>query len=135
MKQPPEPQSILETLSLRPRIRASCESACRPCPFVSCHHHLALDVTSDGALRFPHGHEPEDLSKMKETCALDVADDGGRCVNEVADLLGISRQRTAILEIEALRKLKAHIDATAPKELLDAMPALAKMLSSRTGDS
>ena len=78
---------IVEPPSMRPAMRSSCKHAARPCPFVSCHHHLAMDVTADGGVCFPHGHQPEDSEAMAETCSLDVAQDGGRCAHDVADLL------------------------------------------------
>src|SRR4051812_3931279 len=60
----------------RPKTRGECLGMERPCPFVSCRYHLALDVNEErGSIKenFP-GIELEDRA---ETCALDVADQGG----------------------------------------------------------
>ena len=52
----------------------------RPCPYVSCKHHLYLDVTEFGGIKlnFP-GLE---VWELEETCALDVAERGGVTLDE-----------------------------------------------------
>ena len=60
----------------RPKTRAECANGIRPCPFVSCRHHLYLDVNEEkGSLKinFPDLH----VWELTETCSLDVADRGG----------------------------------------------------------
>lgn len=89
----------------RPATRAACKSAQRPCPFVSCAHHLYLEATSTGQirLRFPD-LEPWELT---ESCALDVADRQGTSAEEVAGVLNLTRERVRQLEVAALEKLRA----------------------------
>jgi hypothetical protein len=90
----------------RPKTRADCEDGCRPCPFVSCKYHLALDVnpkTGSIKLNFPD-MEVED---MPETCVLDIADKGGLTLEEVGDVLNLTRERIRQVEIVAIAKLKA----------------------------
>lgn len=89
--------------ALRPRNRADCVDAPRPCPFVSCRYHLYLEVTEAGSLRIPHDIE---LDELKETCALDVADAGGVTLDAVGELLAISRERVRQVEELALRRVK-----------------------------
>ena len=57
---------------VRPRTRGDCEQGERPCPFVSCKHHLYLDVSArTGAIKL---NFPDlEVWEMNETCALDVA--------------------------------------------------------------
>lgn len=90
----------------RPATRAACASGQRPCPFVSCAHHLYLEATSTGQirLRFPD-LEPWELT---ESCALDVADRQGTSAEEVADVLNLTRERVRQLEVAALEKLRAR---------------------------
>jgi hypothetical protein len=89
----------------RPRTRGDCADAPRPCPWVSCRHHLMLDVhPSSGSIRL--NHPDLDLEQMRETCALDVAEqtnDTGRIapLESVAALLGISHERIRQIETEA----------------------------------
>jgi DNA-directed RNA polymerase sigma subunit (sigma70/sigma32) len=42
---------------------------------------------------------------MAETCALDVADRGGATLEEVGDLLNITRERVRQMELVSLRSL------------------------------
>ena len=82
----------------RPKTRGECGD--RPCPWVSCKHHLYLDVTAIGSLilNFPD-IEPWELS---ETCALDVAEMDGLTLEEVGDLMNITRERVRQLEQMAM---------------------------------
>lgn len=93
----------------RPRTRGDClqgENAQRPCPFVSCKHHLYLDVSPrSGAIKlnFPH----LEVWDLPETCALDVADRGGATLEETGHLLNITRERVRQIETKSLAKIKA----------------------------
>jgi|SRR6185436_1322694 len=86
-----------------PRTRGDCEHGERPCPFVSCRHHLYLDVTQGrGGIRlnFP-ALEPDEIP---ETCSLDVADRGGETLQTIGQLLNLTRERVRQVEALALRK-------------------------------
>lgn len=93
----------------RPRTRGDCVAgginAARPCPFVSCRHHLFLDVVeSTGSLKL---HFPEvGPWDLVESCALDVADDGGRTLEDVGLLTNVTRERLRQIELAALHQLK-----------------------------
>lgn len=97
----------------RPKTRAECERAGlgsrTPCPFVSCKHHLAIDVSENGHIKhnFPH----LDLPEMRATCALAVAADGGATLDGVATLLNVTRERVRQVETKALRLLRAAAEA------------------------
>jgi hypothetical protein len=89
----------------RPRLRAECQSMPRPCPFVSCEHHLYLDVNpQSGAIKlnFPH----LEVWEMAETCALDVADRGGITLEEVGAILNLTRERIRQVEVRGLTKIR-----------------------------
>lgn len=85
----------------RPVTRGDCVGGERPCPFVSCKHHLAIDVSPNGTLRVN-----ADVEGMAETCALDVADRAGTTLEEIASIYGVVEQAISRTEINALRKLK-----------------------------
>ncbi len=89
---------------IRPLRRADCEGGVRPCPWVSCRHHLYLDVVRNGSMKlnFPH-LEPWEL---EETCSLDVAAWGSKNLEEVGDLMNITRERTRQIEAMSLRELQ-----------------------------
>ncbi len=89
----------------RPQTRSECQSMQRPCPFVSCAHHLYLDVNPESGaikLNFPH----LEVWEMKETCALDVADRGGITLEEVGEILNLTRERIRQVEVRGLGKMK-----------------------------
>jgi hypothetical protein len=88
----------------RPKTRGDCEDMPRPCPFVSCKYHLALDVSGINVkLNFPD----REVWELDETCALDVADRGGVILETVGELLNLTRERIRQIEVRALLKLKA----------------------------
>ena len=91
----------------RPATRESCKMMARPCPFVSCSHHLYLDVNPEtGAIKlnFPH----LEVWEMAETCSLDVADRGGITLEEVGAILNLTRERIRQVEVRGLTKIKLH---------------------------
>ena len=91
----------------RPKCREECATMPRPCPFVSCSHHLYLDVNPQtGAIKlnFPH----LEVWEMAETCSLDVADRGGITLEEVGAILNLTRERIRQVEVRGLGKIKDH---------------------------
>jgi len=89
----------------RPSMRTDCKEGSRPCPFVSCKYHLYLDVnpaTGSIKLNFPH----LEVWEMAETCALDVADRGGVTLEEVGEILNLTRERIRQVEVRGLLALK-----------------------------
>lgn len=92
-----------DTSAERPRTRGECLTMERPCCFVSCKYHLFLDVTPKGAIRlnFPD----REIEDMPETCALDVADQDGMTLEDVGELLNVTRERIRMIEVQALAKV------------------------------
>lgn len=89
----------------RPRSRTDCLDMERPCLFVSCRHHLYLDVnptTGSVKLNFPD----KEIWELNETCALDVADRGGITLEEVGHIMNLTRERIRQVEVRGLEKLK-----------------------------
>jgi hypothetical protein len=89
----------------RPKLRSECQNGQRPCPFVSCEHHLYLDVNPQtGAIKlnFPQ----LEVWQMAETCALDVADRGGTTLEEVGAILNLTRERIRQVEVRGLSKIR-----------------------------
>ena len=87
----------------RPKTRGECADVPRPCPFVSCRHHLYLDVVGGNSIKFNFPHlEPHE---MKESCVLDVADRHGATLEEVGELRNVTRERVRQVEVAGLVKL------------------------------
>lgn len=89
----------------RPTTRAECQSEEGPCPWISCKHHLYLDInpeTGSIKLNFPD-LEPWEL---RETCALNVAERGGITLEEVGEIMNLTRERIRQVEVRGLLKLK-----------------------------
>lgn len=105
----------------RPSTRGDCQHGAhaeRPCPFVSCKHHLYLDVnerTGSIKMNFPD----LEVHDLPETCGLDVADRGGITLEEVGELMNLTRERIRQLETRGLYKLKALGDMAALSDYCD----------------
>ena len=105
----------------RPMERADCvqgTNAERPCPFVSCKHHLYLDVNPrNGAIKL---NFPDlEVWDMPETCALDIADRGGVTLDEVGEIMNLTRERVRQLETRGLAKLKALNELAALQDYIE----------------
>lgn len=90
----------------RPMTREECRSGERPCLYVSCRYHLYLDVnpvTGSIKINFPD-KEPWELA---DTCALDVAEKGGITLEEVGDIMNLTRERIRQVEVSGLDKLRS----------------------------
>ncbi|MEO8699253.1 MAG: sigma factor-like helix-turn-helix DNA-binding protein [Kofleriaceae bacterium] len=98
----------------RPTARSECKEEMRPCPWVACKHHLYLDInpeTGSIKINFPD-LEPWEL---KHTCALDVAERGGITLEEVGEIMNLTRERIRQVEVRGLLKLK--MGSPSPDEL------------------
>lgn len=100
---------VAELAAERPKTRGDCvafgTNAERPCPWVACKHHLYLDIQPDtGNIKFNFPDlEPWELH---ETCSIDVGERGGATLDEVGQLLNVTRERARQLEVRGLLKLK-----------------------------
>jgi len=105
----------------KPVKREECAQAEGPCPFVSCKHHLYLDVSArTGAIKL---NFPDlEVWEMKETCALNVADRGGATLEDVGAIMNLTRERIRQVEVKGLAKLEALSDMYALREFVDEGP-------------
>ncbi len=110
-----------ETDYWKPRNRAECAEGPRPCPFVSCKHHLFIDVSPrTGAIKL---NFPDlEVWDLGESCALDVADRGGTTLEDVGAIMNLTRERIRQVEVKALAKLEALNDMYALRDYVDEGP-------------
>jgi hypothetical protein len=110
-----------ETDYYKPRTRAECAEGPRPCPYVSCKHHLFIDVSPrTGAIKL---NFPDlEVWEMGESCALDVADRGGTTLEDVGAIMNLTRERIRQVEVKALAKLEALRDMEALRDYVDEGP-------------
>lgn len=104
----------------RPMRRADCIDGPRPCPWLSCRHHLALDVGSSGSITvYPPADEDGELAleAMADTCSLDVADRGEHTLEEVGEVLGVVRERVRQIVDVALERVRRQ---RAVRQLIEA---------------
>lgn len=88
----------------KPKTRGDCVNVQRPCPWVSCKYHLATNVKPNGTLEYVY--HSVSITDITESCALDVAEQGGLSSYDVGKYLNLSGQQIKNIEKEALKKLK-----------------------------
>jgi hypothetical protein len=105
----------------KPRVRNACAGGARPCPYVSCKHHLYVDVSPrTGAIKL---NFPDlEVWEMGDSCALDVADRGGTTLEDVGAIMNLTRERIRQVEVKALAKLEALRDMMALRDFVDEGP-------------
>jgi DNA-directed RNA polymerase specialized sigma24 family protein len=111
----PTPRVVRTPRSL-PMTRADCEDGIRPCPYVSCRHHL-LWVSEDPAKELDEFYDRvvvgdngegllRALAALPETCVLDVADRGELTYEDVAEHFGVTRERIRQIVADAVLRVR-----------------------------
>lgn len=91
----------------KPVSRGDCANVARPCPYVSCKYHLYIDVnpaTGSIKINFPD----LEVWELQHSCALDVAQTGGITLEEVGEILNLTRERIRQVEVRGLMKLREN---------------------------
>jgi len=102
----------------RPESRGECADMERPCPFVSCKYHLYIDVHPvRGSIKvnFPD----LEVWEMTDTCALDIADRGGITLEEVGEIMNLTRERVRQVETQGLAKLQGLEEIDVLRDYVD----------------
>lgn len=110
-----------ETDYWKPRTRGDCKGGPRPCPFISCKHHLYVDVSPrTGAIKL---NFPDlEVWELTESCALDIADHGGTTLEDVGAIMNLTRERIRQVEVKALAKLEALSDMETLRDYVEEGP-------------
>lgn len=107
----------------RPRTFADCDAADLgagvPCPFVSCKHHVALDV-NERAGSIKSNFPDRDPDEIPHTCTLRVAERGGATLDDVAAVMNLTRERVRQIQDIALAKIRHALGDAAVRDLIDA---------------
>ena len=113
----PETRESRQLRALRPKTRGECAGGERPCPWVSCAMHLYLDVDPGNGsvkLNFPD----LEVSEMRESCVLDVADRGEATLEQLGELMNVTRERVHQVAERAMLKVRSglrdHVVEDAP---------------------
>ena len=102
----------------RPQSRGDCAEMERPCPFVSCKYHLYIDVhpvRGSIKINFPD----LEVWEMTDTCALDIADRGGITLEEVGEIMNLTRERVRQVETQGLSKLERLTEVDQLRDYVD----------------
>ena len=102
----------------RPASRGECAQMERPCPFVSCKYHLYIDVhpvRGSIKINFPD----VEVWEMTDTCALDIADRGGITLEEVGEIMNLTRERVRQVETQGLAKLQGLSEVDLLRDYVD----------------
>ena len=86
-----------------PKTRGDCVDGPRPCVNYSCKYHIGIDINEETGTvleNFPGGTPPE-------TCALDIADRGGSTLEEIGEVLNVTRERVRQIELKAKTRMLA----------------------------
>jgi hypothetical protein len=85
----------------RPTTRGDCLAGgvneARPCPFVSCRHHMLLEVKHNGSILMLWGHS--DVEKLGQSCSLDLVDAlGPMTLEDIGAVSAMTREAARQME-------------------------------------
>lgn len=108
-----EPPTHYPIGASRPRTRGECVDGPRPCAWASCKYHLLLDSLPPNSAGDPGLAFSTDLEvwEMRDTCALDVADEADVTLERVGLALTITRERVRQLVDQTIARLPEDIRA------------------------
>jgi hypothetical protein len=91
-----------------PRTRGECKDGPRPCPYVSCRHHLWLRLQEEQPGNPQEGRQGATTLRPStmDTCALDVAERGRATFEEIGAILGVHPTRARQIAEAALAELR-----------------------------
>lgn len=108
-----------------PKTRGDCEGVDLPCNFLSCRHNLVISAVGtgrdagarvSGLRRMIDMDNPELMEAIRDrlnagnpTCALDVAEEDGQTLEQIGNIMGLTRERVRQIEEEALDKLRQKL--------------------------
>lgn len=113
----------VESSTSRPKKRSECIDSARPCPWVTCRHHMLIwlvtietkEIRPLPSLNLKGSKSSSDddmlveaLAIMPNSCSLDLADSDERNREEVGAILGFTREHVRIIEERAFAKIRKN---------------------------
>lgn len=90
----------------RPKSRADCVDGPRPCPWVGCKFNLIVSVRPESGSLVIERADLADPLAIEPSCVLDVAGRGPNTLEQIAQYMGITRERVRQVENRGKRLLK-----------------------------
>lgn len=111
---------------MRPRTRADCVHAERPCPWIGCRYHL-FDELAPRLLMVPRDQlrdEPDErllnvLFGMEYSCSLDWAAKGPNTLDRIGGMFGVTRERIRQIQDKGLKRLKARCIGSTKRDIIE----------------
>lgn len=120
--EPFDPTEDTPLFADRPRTRRDCAGLPRPCPWITCRYHLWAEVAFVPRRKLYRWRNDAPAPwEMRQTCSLDVAEEGGSTLEEVGNILGLTRERVRQLEAQALAKLTRFFKPEDRENLLESI--------------
>jgi len=91
--------------------RGGCRRLQGPCPHAVCRFNLTTERRDNRGAKPAHIHLPV----VRESCALEAAENGGMTLEEIALRLSLTRERVRQIELGALKKLWARLASDEPE--------------------
>lgn len=85
--------------------RGACRKLGGPCPHAVCRFNLTAERRDNRGAKPSEIHLPV----VRESCALEAAEQGGMTLEEIARRLSLTRERVRQIELGALKKLWAKL--------------------------
>lgn len=123
---------------MRPRTRAECRNASRPCPWISCRYHLfeevaprILKVKVDELGDVSNKRLIGVLLRMEYTCVLDWAEKGPNTLEQIGKMFGVTRERIRQIQDRGLKRLGARCTWSAKRDIVELLTDMGERIRVR----
>jgi hypothetical protein len=106
--------------------RADCCDGPRPCPFISCRHHLFEELAPRilKVKRDKLGDQTDErllrvLMGMEYSCSLDWAEKGPNTLDQIGQMFGVTRERIRQIQDKGLKRLVGRCGISIKKDIIE----------------